>query len=100
MIYNQNAATPEALRSIAPSALAPWVDDSVLRDLHPYSNMLQPKLDEEPVRFDELLLAMAERLFAIERGLSPRTFGELLGPDLKALPERIAPYDPVKPGSP
>jgi hypothetical protein len=33
MIYNQNAATPEALRLIAPGALAAWADDSVLRDL-------------------------------------------------------------------
>jgi hypothetical protein len=68
--------------------------------ISPYSNVLQSKLDEEPVTFDELLLAMAERLFAIERGRPPRTFGELLGPDLKALPDGIAPYDPIKPGSP
>ena len=42
---------------------------------------------------------MAERAFAIERGRPPKTYGELLGPYLKTLPNGIGPPDPVNPGS-
>ena len=38
---------------------------------------------------------MAERAFEIDHGQPPKTYGELLGPYLKALPEGLEPGDPT-----
>ena len=42
---------------------------------------------------------MAERAFEVERGRPPKTYGDLLGAYLKALPDGIEPQDLVNPGS-
>jgi hypothetical protein len=98
-IYAHDKRTPKAVRAISPEALDAWLRDSIVHDLGPFSIHLQSCLDTEMGTFDELALKMAERAFAIERGRPPKTYGELLGPYLKALPDGIEPQHLVNPGS-
>ena len=99
MIYDHDARTPESVRAISPDALESWSRDSILNELRPFSTFLQARFDAEVGTFDEFALQMAERAFAIERGRSPKTYGELLGPYLNTLPDGIEPQDRVYPGS-
>jgi hypothetical protein len=98
MIYDHDAQTPQVVRSITPESLEAWYRDSVLNDLSPFSSIIQAYLDAEVGTFDHFRLRMAERAFEIERGRPPKTYGELLGPYLKSLPEGIEPEDLVNPG--
>jgi hypothetical protein len=99
MIYAHDKLTPPAVRAISPEALESWARDSILYAIGPFRNILQSHLDTEVDHFESLTLKMAERTFAIERGRPPKTYGELLGPYLKALPDGFAPHDLVNPGS-
>jgi hypothetical protein len=99
MIYDHDARTPTAVRSITPEDLEAWFKDSVLTDLTPFHNMIQANLDAEPGTFDQLRLKMATKAFEIEHRRPPKTYGELLGPYLNALPDEIEPQDPVNPGA-
>ena len=99
MIYQHDKSTPPAVRAISASALDSWAKDSILNEIGAPSNDLQVRLDFEAGTFDQLILRMAERAFAIERGRPPKTYGELLGPYLKTLPDGIGPQDLVDPGS-
>jgi hypothetical protein len=97
MIYDHDDQTPQAVRSIAPDVLEAWSRDSILIELGPYSNNLQARLDAEPGMFDQFILSLAERAFAIERGRPPKTYGELLGGYLKTLPDGVEPTELVNP---
>ncbi|WP_435011425.1 hypothetical protein P12x_002736 [Tundrisphaera lichenicola] len=97
MIYDHDAQTPPAVRSITPEALDAWARNSVLESLNPFSRSIQALVDAEPGTFDRLALMSAERAFEIERGRLPRTYGELLGPYLKALPDGLEPGDLANP---
>jgi hypothetical protein len=99
MIYDHDKFTPQSVRAISPEALESWTRDSILNEIGPFSNLLQSHLDTEASLFGNLSLKMAERAFAIERGRPPKTYGELLGPYLKALPDGIEPLDLVDPAS-
>ena len=99
MIYDHDARTPQAVRSISPDDLESWYKDSILNELNPLSNLMQAYLDAEAGTFDQFRLRMAARAFEIERGRPPKTYGEMLGPYLKALPDGIEPQEPVTPGT-
>jgi hypothetical protein len=98
-IYDHDARTPPAVRSLAPEALESWAKDSIVYVLGPFSVGLQGRLDGEASTFDDLALAMAERAFAIERGRPARTYGELLGGYLRALPEGVEPQHMLDPAA-
>jgi hypothetical protein len=97
MIYDHDARTPPAVRSITPEALDAWAKSSVVESLNPFGSNIQALVDSEAGMFDQIALKMAERAFTIERGRPPKTYGELIGPYLKALPDWIEPGDPVNP---
>jgi hypothetical protein len=99
MIYAHDAQTPQSVRAISPGALEAWSKDSILNDLHPFSNILQAYFDAEAGTFDHFALKMAERAFAIEQSRPPKTYGELLGPYLEVLPDGIEAQDLVNPGA-
>jgi hypothetical protein len=99
MIYDHDARTPPSVRAISPDALESWSRDSIVFVLGPFSDTLQRHLDAEAGTFDHLTLKMAERAFEIDHSRPARTYGELLGGYLKALPEGIEPQDLLNPGS-
>jgi hypothetical protein len=99
VIYDHDARTPPSVRAISPEALDAWARDSIVRDLGPFYPHLEASLAAEPGTFEDFTMKMAERAFAIERGRPARTYGELLGGYLKALPDGIAPQDRLNPGS-
>jgi hypothetical protein len=98
MLYDQDSETPQPLRSISPEVLESWVKDSIVWEIGPFSPQLQGILDAEASTFDHFLLKMAERAFVIEHGRPAKTYGELIGPYLKALPGGIEPVDLLNPG--
>ena len=93
MVYDHDAQTPQPVRAITPDALDSWARDSIVMALGPFHSGLQIYIDAEVGTFDNLILKMAERAFVIEHGKPPKTYGELIGPYLKALPEGIQPED-------
>ena len=97
MIYDHDAQTPPAVRSITPEALDAWAKSSAVEALNPFGGNVQALVSAEPGTFDQIALKMAERAFTIERGRPPKTYGELIGPYLKALPDGIEPGDLVNP---
>lgn len=99
MIYDYDARTPPAVRAISPDALESWSRDSIVMPLGPFAPFVQGNLDAEAGTFEDFIVKMAERAFVIERGRQPKTYGELLGPYLKKLPDGIEPTDPVNPAS-
>jgi hypothetical protein len=99
MIYDHDARTPQSVRALSPESLESWSRDSIVMDLNPFNTTVQRHLEAEAGTFEYFTLKMAERAFVIERGRPPRTYGELLGPYLKALPDGIEPQDLVNPGS-
>jgi hypothetical protein len=99
MIYDHDPLTPAAVRSISPEDLNAWAKASVMGALGSFGNTVQALVDAEPGTFDRLRIRMAERAFEIERGRPARTYGDLLGPYLRALPPGFEPEDPASPGS-
>jgi hypothetical protein len=93
VIYDTDAATPPAVRALGPEGLRRWVEDSdvgpLLRALDPYWT------GREPAAFEALGLAMALRAYALDHGNGPRTYGDLLGPYLKSLPDCVQPEEPA-----
>ena len=69
------------------------------RELPRGSSLKQSYLDAEVGTFDQFRQRMAERAFVVERGRPPKTYGEMLGFYLKALPEGIEFEDLVNPGA-
>jgi hypothetical protein len=97
LIYDHDARTPQSVRAISPAVLESWARDSIVMDLGPFLVHLQGYLDAEVWAFELLTMKMAERAFEIERGRPPKTYGELLGPYLKELPDGIESQDVVNP---
>ena len=97
MIYDHDELTPPAVRAISADVLDSWTRASLLHEIGAPASHLQSLLDGEPGTFDGLLLNMAERAFEIERGRPPKTYGELLGPYLKTLPDGFGPHDALLP---
>lgn len=97
MIYDHDAQTPQSVQAIAPDALESWARDSIVMPLGPFNPHLQRFIDAEAGTFDSLALTMAERAFVIGQGRPPKSYGELLGPYLKTLPDGIKSQDVVNP---
>jgi hypothetical protein len=98
MIYDHDSRTPPAVRAISPAELEAWVKTTSKIGLWNFRNQIQAIVDSERGSFDNFILKMAERAFVIERGRPPKTYGELIGPYLKSLPDGIEAEDAVNPG--
>jgi hypothetical protein len=55
---------------------------------------LLTEIDRETRRHETLILTLAEELYQREHGTAPARLGDLLGPDLQALPGGLSPDDP------
>jgi hypothetical protein len=95
LIYDVDDRTPAVVASMTPEELKSWADRSTYRYLMPALNTALSYADFEGGTFDELRLRMAERAYEIERGKPASTYGDLLGPYLRSLPENIEPADQI-----
>ena len=95
MVYDVDSRTPPIVASITPEELAAWADRSAYQYLAAAFNTVMTACDFEMAAFDQMRLRMAERIYEIERGKPATTYGDLLGPYLKSLPDGIEPGDRV-----
>ena len=95
MIYDLDSRTPPGVGSLTPEELTAWADRSALSTLMSPFNPILSRAESEPAIFDTLRLRMAERAFEIEKGRPASTYGDLVGPYLKALPDGIEPTDSI-----
>jgi hypothetical protein len=92
-IYDLDPTTPPALARLTPQELKKWSDGTAYSALTFGWDMKLLALEGEPGTFDDILIAMAERAYLLERGKPPATYGELVGRYLKALPDGFAAGD-------
>jgi hypothetical protein len=87
-LYEPDAAFPDAAKALSPESIARWFDTTVYaRRLMPAIFNVLSAIDRERATQANLVIALANRLYEIERGKPPATFEDLVGPYLKALPE-------------
>ena len=95
MIYQVDSHTPAAVASLTPESLTAWADNPTYFSISNQFNHILARLDFEQATFDQFRLKMAERAFQIEKGHPAKTYGDLVGPYLKELPEGVEPGDSV-----
>jgi hypothetical protein len=100
MIYHVDSQTPPAVASLTPEELTTWADRSAFSTVMATINLLLSRIEFEDASFDTLRLRMAERAYESEKGRPPTTYGDLLGPYLKALPNGIDPTDAISAPAP
>ncbi len=98
-IYERDAETPPAVRSVRPQDLVAWAEGSALSSIGVSNSLVLDRVDSEASVFDELAIKMAERAYEIDHGKPARTYADLLGPYLTALPDGIEPDSPTVAGS-
>jgi hypothetical protein len=94
-LYAHDSATPEAVRRIRPEKLREWFQSSELLRVYPALGRTLGEADGDAAVFDLVRLEMALRQHAFDHGAPPKSYGELVGPYLKALPLGFEPGDAV-----
>jgi hypothetical protein len=91
-LYEPDAAFPEAAKALSPEKIHLWFDSSLYaRHLtSAFFNFIKTA-DGERLAQANLVIALANRLYELERGKTAATVEELVGPYLKALPEGYPP---------
>ncbi len=93
-LYQLDGTAPPPAKALPPDEILRWYRTTLYASrLSPSLKMLINVIDTERVTQANLVIALANRLYEIERGKPPETFEELVGPYLKALPEG---YKPIK----
>jgi hypothetical protein len=95
LLYEGNGNTPPSVRGLGPERLQQWLLTSDLHALFPALGSTMNRCDGDFASFDLLRLVIALRAYGLDRGAPPTTFGDLLGPYLKTLPEGFEAGDPV-----
>ena len=85
-------SAPASARALPPEKILQWFNTTLFasRILPSFSTFIK-SIDRERITQANLLIALANRLFEIERGQPAETVEELVGPYLKALPEGYKP---------
>ncbi len=91
-LYTLDDSTPRAARALSPEQILRWYRTTLYAvRLTPALGTIIKAVDAERVTQANLLIALANRLYELERGNPPSTAEELVGPYLKALPEGYKP---------
>ena len=87
-----DGSAPASARALPPEKILEWFNTTLFASqiLPAFSNFIKA-IDRERTTQASLIIALANRLFEIERGQPPETAEELVGPYLKALPEGYKP---------
>ena len=93
-LYEPDASFPDSAKALSPEQIRQWFDSSIYaKHLTPsFVNIIQAA-DRERVTQANLVIALANRLYEVERGRTATTFEELVGPYLKALPDGLQPLN-------
>ena len=85
-------SAPVSARALPPEKILQWCNTTLFASqiLPSFSTFIKAIDRERPTQAN-LVIALANRLFEIERGQPPETVEELVGPYLKALPEGYKP---------
>ncbi|MBX6313235.1 MAG: hypothetical protein IRY99_10030 [Isosphaeraceae bacterium] len=98
MIYATDPSAPPAARALSPEALRDWTKSSLFSSVFAPLSTVQGRFDGERLAFDLIRLNLAEQCYRREHGALPKTYGDLVGPYLKELPEGYDPADvPARP---
>jgi hypothetical protein len=93
-LFRDDPSAPPSARLLSPEELERWSKTTRLFDaVFPALYNAQSASDRERYQRSTLVLLLVEQLFRRERGRSPKTVGELVGPDLPALPDGFDPGD-------
>lgn len=97
MIYANDSATPAAVRSIAPEALARWAESCVILK-QPWFSIQWNEVDSLRSAVDRIGVEIAERCYSLDHGAPPKKYADLVGRYIPALPDGYAPDDvPIDP---
>ena len=94
-IYEIDSQTPRAVAAVDPGELATWAEHSAYSVVAGNLEGVLMRVDAEAAMLDTLLIRMAERAYELDHGKPPRTYNDLLGAYLKALPDGIEGVDHV-----
>jgi hypothetical protein len=93
-LYRVDGSAPPAARALSPEEILNWYHSTLYATrLSPGLNTVFKAVDAERGIQASLVIALANRLYEIERGKPPETVEELVGPYLKALPEGYKPVE-------
>jgi hypothetical protein len=93
-LFRDDPSAPPSARLLSPEELERWSKTTRLFDaVFPALFNAQGASDRERYQRSTLVLRLVEQLFRRERGRPPTTVGELVGPDLPALPDGYDPGD-------
>jgi hypothetical protein len=95
LLYASNEFTPPAIRALGADELQQWLLTSDLRALFPALEAILARCDGDLAALELFRLVIAVRAYRLDRGVPPTTYGDLVGPYLKTLPEGFEPRDPV-----
>jgi hypothetical protein len=94
-LYTMDASAPAPARALTPAEIRDWFDSTLYaRQLMGALKNIVQGIDRERVTQATLVIALANRLYEVERGKAPSTVEELVGPYLKALPEGYQRIEP------
>jgi hypothetical protein len=93
-LYALGDSAPSSAKALPPEKILQWYQSTLYaRYLTPsFINVIKAS-DAERLAQASLVIALANRLYEIERGKPPTTYEELVGPYLKALPEGYKPIE-------
>jgi hypothetical protein len=94
-LYVVDGSATSSARSLPPDKILEWFQTTLFtKSLTPvFVNNIVKAADSERVAQANLLIALANRLYEIERGKPLETVEELVGPYLKSLPEGYKPIE-------
>jgi hypothetical protein len=93
-LYKLDASAPASARALAPEEVLKWYRTTLYASrCSPALLMIIRAIDAERQTQANLVIALANRLYEIERGKPPETYEDLVGPYLKALPDG---YKPIR----
>lgn len=87
MFYAEMPGAPAGAHALPPEQVGAWLQSAPLARLTlPAAENALRAMDGQRRRHDSLIVTLAERLYRREQGRPPKTYGDLLGTYLDALP--------------
>jgi hypothetical protein len=99
LLYASNEFTSSAIRALGPEELQQWLLGSDLRGLLAALSLALSRRDGDLAAFDLPRLDIAARAYRLDGGVPPTTYGDLVGPYIKTLPDGFEHGDALAPNA-